>query len=174
MHLLKPSWVWPQAHGTATQDYLRQPRSNGMDKKPGNLARTEFKHTQLHCDDSGFYQLLGSGIGQAVGWLSSLKLQVSKKIENFQRLARFLFPIWLSTVWCLRGAKVIMGDMVRSSNICMQLWSWIILYPLSLSIVIFLSWITVTMVTAMQIATEKKSILLLTSKGKKMEIEKEM
>lgn len=51
-----------------------------------------------------------------------------------------------------------MGLAEMPTNTFMQLWSQIILYPLSASIVIFLSWITVTMVTNMQIVTLKRNL----------------
>ena len=85
MYLLKQSWVWPQANGTGARAYLRQPKSSGMGGKPGFSARTGFQHIQLHCDDSGFYQVLGSVIGQVIGQLPSPKLKVSKKIESFSK-----------------------------------------------------------------------------------------
>lgn len=68
-----------------------------MDGKPGNLDRTEFQYTRLHCDDSGFYQLLRTTIGQAVGQLPYPKLQVPKKIGSFSKdAAGFLLLIRLS------------------------------------------------------------------------------
>lgn len=47
---------------------------------------------------------------------------------------------------------------ILSVHILMHLWSRIILYLLSRSIDIFLSWTTVSMVTAMEIATLKRTL----------------
>lgn len=172
MYLLSQSWIWLQANGAGTRDYLRRPRSSGLDGKPGNLAKTEFHHTQLHCDDTRFYQLLQSVIGKAVGQFASPKLQVSKKIKSFSKdPAGFLLPIrllmcrvvppWDAGGWWQVWLRLLLQICLGSHGL------EIILYPLSASIDIFSSWITVTMVTAVQIATLKRNFNFANFTGKK-------
>lgn len=69
--------------------------------------------------NSGFYQFLGSVIGQDVGQLLSSKSQVPKKIKSFskdQQDSSSQF-VCLCTVWCLHGAKGMVGGMADSPSI---------------------------------------------------------
>lgn len=91
----------------------------------------------------------------------SKAISVQENRKFLQRPSRILTSnqaVYLQ--WCLHGSREVVVGITETPSVdnFMQLQSWITLYLLPVYTCIFLSWITVTMVTAMQIATLKRNL----------------